>query len=75
MSFEELLQGLKAGPIRVTIKPAPSSRPRNFSIGDRSAVDHAKGLAFIADWDRARSASAGSKRISSWPWARSTTPV
>ena len=50
MSFEELLQGLRAGRVGVTIRPRSSTGPRDFSIGHQSAVDHAKRLRFVADW-------------------------
>jgi len=50
MSFDELLQTLKTGRTRVTIRPAPPTRPRDFSVAHQSAVDHAKRLAFVADW-------------------------
>jgi len=50
MSFEELLQGLKAGRVRVTIRPMPSTSAQDFSIAAQAAVDHSKRLRFVADW-------------------------
>ncbi len=50
MSFEELLQGLKAGRIKVTIRPLPSTGARDFSVAAQFAVDHSKRLRFVAEW-------------------------
>jgi len=54
MSFEELLQGLKAGRIPVTIQPRPSMGARDFSVAAQFAVDHSKRLRFSAEWGQGR---------------------